>query len=255
MLTLIRSRWCTWIVIVVVLILLGRNFSFGVLYRYVLCESDIFEYFFVYIILWQYLFVFFQVRLDIWYFMRRIFSVCIIESYVFYFQFMRRFFGCIFYWSEEDFVVLKLVKEIQVMKEGMIVQGKEQEWFIKKELVFYCRRIIRSFVEIRQQINELFEVFFGEQGRDMLGTLFLDVDKVRDVWESQQRYVDCIQDFFNVFLYIQTGIFKKGIKILFTYRCVRGFIFLEFFYLYLNRFIFGEFIVCGLDLNNLFCFC
>lgn len=161
-----------------------------------------------------------------------IFSLCVV-------------FGCIFYWSEEDFVVLKLVKEIQVMKEGMIVQGKEQEWFIKKELVFYCKRIIRSFVEIRQQINELFEVFFGEQGRDMLGTLFLDVDKVRDVWESQQRYVDCIQDFFNVFLYIQTGIFKKGIKILFIYRCVRGFIFLEFFYLYLNRFIFSEIIVCG----------
>lgn len=35
---------------------------------------------------------------------------------------------------------------------------------------------------------------------------------------------------------------------MFIYRCVRGFIFLEFFYLYLNRFIFSEIIVCGLIL-------
>lgn len=61
-------------------------------------------------------------------------------------------------------------------------------------------------------------------------------------------FKNCIQYLFSLFLYNQIRIFKKGIKILFRYRCVRGFIFLEFFYLYLNRFIFSEIIVCGLIL-------
>lgn len=61
-------------------------------------------------------------------------------------------------------------------------------------------------------------------------------------------FKNCIQCLYSLFLYNQIRIFKKGIKILFIYRCVRGFIFLEFFYLYLNRFIFSEIIVCGLIL-------
>lgn len=141
------------------------------------------------------------------------------------------------------------------MKEGMTVQGKEQEWLTKKELALHCRRTTRSPVEIRQQINELLEVFSGEQGRDMLGTPLLDADKARDVWESQQRHVDCIQDPPNVSLYTQTGTLKKGTKTLPTYRCARGSTSLESFHLHLNRFIPGEFTVCGSDLNNLSCFC
>lgn len=61
-------------------------------------------------------------------------------------------------------------------------------------------------------------------------------------------FKNCIQNLFSLFFYNQIRIFKKGIRILFIYRCVRGFIFLEFFYLYLNRFIFSEIIVCGLIL-------
>nr|XP_034304497.1 uncharacterized protein LOC105331633 [Crassostrea gigas] len=178
-----------------------------------------------------------QVRLDIWHFMRRISSACTTESHALYPQFMRRLSGCIFYWSEEDLAALKLAKETQAMKEGMTVQGKEQEWLTKKELALHCRRTTRSPVEIRQQINELLEVFSGEQGRDMLGTPLLDADKARDVWESQQRHVDCIQDPPNVSLYTQTGTLKKGTKTLPTYRCARGSTYLESFHLHLNRFI------------------
>lgn len=186
--------------------------------------------------------------------MRRISSACTTESHALYPQFMRRLSGCIFYWSEEDLAALKLAKETQAMKEGMTVQGKEQEWLTKKELALHCRRTTRSPVEIRQQINELLEVFSGEQGRDMLGTPLLDADKARDVWESQQRHVDCIQDPPNVSLYTQTGTLKKGTKTLPTYRCARGSTSLESFHLHLNRFIPGEFTVCGSDLNNLSCF-
>lgn len=180
-----------------------------------------------------------QVRLDIWHFMRRISSACTTESHALYPQFMRRLSGCIFYWSEEDLAALKLAKETQAMKEGVTVQGKEQEWLTKKELALHCRRTTRSPVEIRQQINKLLEVFSGEQGRDMLGTPLLDADKARDVWESQQRHVDCIQDPPNVSLYTQTGTLKKGTKTLPTYRCARGSTSLESFHLHLNRFIPG----------------
>lgn len=88
--------------------------------------------------------------------------------------------------------------------------GKEQEWLTKKELALHCRRTTRSPVEILQQINELREVFTGEQGQDMLGTPLLDADMARDVWESQQRYMDCTQDPPNLSLYTQTGTLKKG---------------------------------------------
>ncbi|XP_062609016.1 uncharacterized protein LOC134270784 [Saccostrea cucullata] len=180
-----------------------------------------------------------QVRLDIWHFMRRISSACTTESHALYPLFMGRLSGCIFQWSEEDLTALKEAKETQANSAGVTVRGKERDWLSKKELGLHCRRTTRSPVEISQRIEELLDVFSGEQGRDMLGTPLLDEDKARDVWESQKRHVGCIQDPPNVSLYTQTGTLRKGTKTLSTYRCARGSISLESFHLHLNRFIPG----------------
>ncbi|XP_062605331.1 uncharacterized protein LOC134267127 [Saccostrea cucullata] len=180
-----------------------------------------------------------QVRLDIWDFMRRISSACTTESHALYPLFMRRLSGCIFQWSEEDLTALKEAKETQAYSAGVTVRGKEQDWLSKKELGLHCRRTTRTPVEISQRIEELIDVFSGEQGRDMLGTPLLDEDKARDVWDSQMRHVGCIQDPPNVSLYTQTGTLRKGTKTLPTYRCARGSTSLESFHLHLNRFIPG----------------
>lgn len=61
---------------------------------------------------------------------------------------------------------------------------------------------------------------------------------------------NCIQNLPSLSFYNQTRTLKKGTKTLPMYRCARGSTSSESFHLHLNRFIPGEFTVCGSDLNK-----
>jgi hypothetical protein len=153
---------------------------------------------------------------------------------------MRRVSGCIFQWNEEDLTTLKDAKGSQAALEGVTIRDKEQEWLSKKELALHCRRTTRSPETIQRLLEELIDVYSGEQGRDLLGTPLLDEDKAQEMWDSQKRHVACIQDPPGVSLYTVTGNLKKGSKTLPTFRCARGSTSLESFHLHPNRFISGE---------------
>ena len=41
---------------------------------------------------------------------------------------------------------------------------------------------------MQRLIEDLLEVYSGQQGRDMLGTPLLDPDRAKDMWDSQKRH-------------------------------------------------------------------
>ena len=120
-----------------------------------------------------------QVRLDVWHYMRRISSCCTTESHPLYAQFMRQLSGCIFQWSQQDVDILREATASQDRPVGMTVKGRTVEWATFKELALHCRRTTRPPEEIQRLIEDLLEVYSGQQGRDMLGTPLLDADRGR----------------------------------------------------------------------------
>ena len=56
-------------------------------------------------------------------------------------------------------------------------------------------------------LHKLFDTFCGEQGNDTLGIPLLDSEKTMEMWQVQQKHVECIQDPENIQLYTQTGTF------------------------------------------------
>ena len=79
----------------------------------------------------------------------------------------------------------------------------------------------------------------GDQGLDTLGVPLFDNEKMMNIWETQKKHVQCIQDPEGVSLYTQTGTCKKGDVVLPKYRCARGSVSLESFHNHLAKFIPG----------------
>ena len=123
---------------------------------------------------------------------------------------------------------------------GMTVKGRTVEWASFKDLALHCRRTTRPPEKIQRLIKDLLEVYSGQQDRDLLGTLLLDVDRGRDMWDSQKRHAVCIEDPPGVTLYTKTGTLKKGTVVLPTFRCARGSSSLKPSHLHLSRFISGK---------------
>ena len=59
-------------------------------------------------------------------------------------------------------------------------------------------------------VDELLEGFMGDQGPDTLGVPLFDNERMTDIWETQKKHVQCIQDPEGVSLCTQTGTCKKG---------------------------------------------
>ena len=149
------------------------------------------------------------VRLDIWHFMRRIASTCTTESHPLYATFMGRLSQCIFEWSMEDVEQLKRAKATELgLDEDHPLVFKS---ITKKELALHCRRRTRGTEKTRTLLLKLLETFSGDQGKDTLGVPLLDSDKVWEMWQSQERHVECIQDPDGIQLYTKTRTILKGL--------------------------------------------
>lgn len=182
-----------------------------------------------------------SIRLDIWHFMRWIAIGCTTEAHPLYGVFLGRLSQCIFQWSKEDLDLLKKAKRSELRQNGIPEPSDETiiQSITKKELATHCRRKTRGVDETTSLIKDLLETFSGDQGCDTLGVPLLDPDRIWEIWDSQKKHVQCIQDPEGIQLYVKTGTIMKGGVELPVYRCARGSTSLESFHLHLNRFIPG----------------
>jgi len=185
------------------------------------------------------------IRLDIWFFMRRFAAGCNTESHPLYSVFLRRLSQCIFQWSNEDLSLLKSAKKSQLQKQGIKDPSDAViiEHTNRKEFALHCRRKTRGIVQTATMIYDLLMTFTGPQGCDSTGVPLLDTERMWEIWDSQQRHIECIQDPEGVQLYTQTGVLTKGDIQLPTYRCARGSTSLESFHLHINRFVPGKMLI------------
>lgn len=165
------------------------------------------------------------VRLDLWHFMRRFAVGVTTDSHPLYGPFMKRLTSCIFEWDASD---------VERLKEAKRATGCEPT---AKELAKHCRRRTRGAQETQQLIEKLLKDFMG--ATDTMGIKLLDQQRMQEIWRTQQRHLECIQDPPGVQLYRKTGQVTKGGVILPSYRCARGSTSLESFHLHLNRFVPG----------------
>ncbi|XP_056328978.1 uncharacterized protein LOC130241304 isoform X1 [Danio aesculapii] len=165
------------------------------------------------------------VRLDIWHFMRRFAVGVTTDSHPLYASFMKRLTACIFEWDASD---------VEKLMEAKRSTGSQPT---AKELAKHCRRRTRGAQETMQLIEKLLQDFMG--ATDTMGIRLLDQERMQEIWQTQQRHVQCIQDPPGVQLYRKTGQVTKEGVILPVYRCARGSTSLESFHLHLNRFVPG----------------
>ncbi|KAK3720982.1 hypothetical protein QZH41_018539, partial [Actinostola sp. cb2023] len=136
------------------------------------------------------------IRLDIWHFMRRFAAGCNTESHPLYSVFLRRLSQCIFQWSNEDLSLLKSAKKSQLQKQGIKDPSDAViiEHTNRKEFALHCRRKTRGIVQTATMIYDLLMTFTGPQGCDSTGVPLLDTERMWEIWDSQQRHIECIQD-------------------------------------------------------------
>ncbi|KAL0147535.1 hypothetical protein M9458_057163, partial [Cirrhinus mrigala] len=126
----------------------------------------------------------------------------------FYAVFMKNLSACIFEWDTSD---------VERLKEAKRTTGCQPT---SKELTRHCRRRrTRGAQETKQLIEKLLKDFRG--ATDTMGIQLLDQQRMQEIWRTQQRHIDCIQDPPGVQLYRKTGQVTKGGVILPVYRCAR----------------------------------
>ncbi|KAI7790316.1 hypothetical protein IRJ41_008666 [Triplophysa rosa] len=171
----------------------------------------------------------------------RMFSVgCTTDSHQLYATFMSRLSHCIFMWDQDDLTALKKAKCAEL--EAYCKPSSEADvlrHISHSELALHCRRTTRGTKETLTMIESHIQAFNGDAGRDTLGVLLINSDRMREILKSKRKHVACIQDPLGVPLYTQTGTLVKGGHRLPTYHCARGSTWLESFHLHLNRFIRG----------------
>lgn len=146
----------------------------------------------------------FVVRFDIWYFMRRLVVGVTIDIYRLYGIFMSQLFYVIFKWDRDDLILFKVVKRLEMVNNKIfeLIEQDVIDRLLRKEMVFYCRRIIRGVEEIIFMIQMFFEMFDGERGRDTMGVLLFYYERIWEIWRIQKNYVVCFQDSEGVQFYI-----------------------------------------------------
>ncbi len=147
------------------------------------------------------------------------------DSHPLYGPFMKRLTACIFEWDASD---------VERLKEAKRSTGCQPT---AKELAKHCRRRTRGTQETKQLIEKLLKDFMG--ATDTMGIRLLDQERMQEIWQTQQRHIECIQDPPGVQLYSKTEQVTKEGVILPVYRCARGSTSLESFHLHLNRFVPG----------------
>ena len=190
-----------------------------------------------------------KIRLDIFHFMRRFSVGCTTDAHQLYGFFMSALSRCIFEWSKDDLTKLRDAKRQELAKKGIVLPEDSElvRHLTKKELLQHCRRQTRGTETTTAMLKDLLEELGGERGRDTLGFPLFDEQRMANIWESQRRHVECIQDPEGVQLYTKVGEVKKGDTTLPVYRCARGSTSLESFHLHLARFIPGKLKLCYLN--------
>ncbi|XP_041947807.1 uncharacterized protein LOC121708916 [Alosa sapidissima] len=170
------------------------------------------------------------VRLDVWHLMRRFARGVTTDSHQLYGLFMARLSFAIFEWDDEDVARLREAKQS--------VEGRDAHIKLSaKELARHCRRRTRGAAETERLLREVLDTFSGLT--DTMGVPLIDRARMEEIWSTQRRHLDCIQDPEGVELYTKTGEVTKGGVRLPVFRCARGSTSLESFHLHQCRFIPG----------------
>ncbi|XP_030196810.1 uncharacterized protein LOC115531596 [Gadus morhua] len=170
------------------------------------------------------------VRLDVWHLMRRFARGVTTDSHQLYGLFMARLSFAIFEWDGED---VRRLKEAKQSSEGRDAQVT----LSAKELARHCRRRTRGVAETERLIQEVLDAFWHVT--DTMGVALIDRARMEDIWGTQRRHLDCVQDPEGVELYTKTGEITKGGVRLPVFRCARGSTSLESFHLHQCRFVPG----------------
>ncbi|CAL8266760.1 unnamed protein product [Boreogadus saida] len=141
------------------------------------------------------------VRLDVWHLMRRFARGVTTDSHQLYGLFMARLSFAIFEWDGED---VRRLKEAKQSSEGRDAQVT----LSAKELARHCRRRTRGAAETERLIQEVLDAFWLVT--DTMGVPLIDRARMEDIWGTQLRHLDCVQDPEGVELYTKTGEFTKG---------------------------------------------
>lgn len=184
------------------------------------------------------------IRLDIWHFLCRFSVACTSQSHALYSAFMSRLSACLFEWDAEDLTRLRRSKEAELSSGVWSLEKDNVDLHIsKKELQLHCKRRTRGTAETSRLIKEVIDIFSSDSGKDTMGISLLHRGSILQIWNEQQRHIECIQDPADttIQLYTQTGSLVKGGQRLPIYRCARGSTSLESFHLHINRFIPGKF--------------
>ncbi|XP_039676130.1 uncharacterized protein LOC120571310 [Perca fluviatilis] len=154
------------------------------------------------------------VRLDVWHLMQCFARGVTTDSHQLYGLFMARLSFAIFEWDAEDVARLREAEQS--------VEGREAHIKLSgKELA-------------RQEVLDAFWTL-----TDTMGVPLIDRAHMEEIWSTQRRHLDCIQDPEGVELYTRTGEVTKGGVKLPVFRCARGSTSLESFHLHQCRFIPG----------------
>ena len=179
------------------------------------------------------------IRLDIWHFMRRFSSGMTTDNHPLYGIFLSRLSSCIFEWSSDDLLKLRLAKSAELSAaQRTPTQAEVDKAITKKEMALHCRRKTRGVDKTRQLIQELLDSMWNLT--DAIGVRLIDPERMANIWRKELKHIPCIQDPPDVELYTTTGSLRKGGHTLQTYRCARGSVSVESFHLHQNRFIPGK---------------
>ncbi|XP_051236283.1 uncharacterized protein LOC127352150 [Dicentrarchus labrax] len=154
------------------------------------------------------------VRLDVWHLMRRFARGVTTDSHQLYGLFMARLSFAIFEWDAEDVSRLRGAKQSEEGRDAQEVK------LSAKELARHCRRRTRGAVETERLVQEVLDTFWHVT--DSMGVPLIDRARMEEIWSTQRRHLDCIQDPAGVDLYTKTGELTKGGVRLPVYRCGRG---------------------------------
>ncbi|KAG7524491.1 hypothetical protein JOB18_012650 [Solea senegalensis] len=161
------------------------------------------------------------VRLDVWHLMQRFARGVTTDSHQLYGLFMARLSFAIFEWDTGDIARLRAAKQSM---EGRDVHIK----LSAKELAGHCRRHTKGAAETERLLREVLDAFWHMT--DAMGVPLIDRARMEEIWSTQRRHLDCIQDPEGVELYTQTGELTKGGVRLPVYRCARGSTSIEYFH-------------------------
>lgn len=182
-------------------------------------------------------------RLDSFHFMRRFNCGLTTEHHSLYGTFCAKLSSCIFEWDQEDVLRLKEAKKEEWKSSHSGHTPTEQQVMASissGELRKHCRRRTRDVEEMRRMISGLINSVWDLT--DTTGLPLVNQRTMFDVWEVQQKHLECLQDPPGVALYTKVGTLQKGGKELDILRCARGSSSLESFHRHQCTFIPGTYV-------------